>query len=641
MNIDMKYVRIVLRWAWLFILAAGLAGAASYWVGKQQPTVYEARARLIVGPGIDSPNPDLNALRTGSQLMQTYAKLATTRPVLEAVINELGLETTPEILKKTIRIKTDQETQILTVVVEDTDPIRAANIANAEAEMLVRLSSAAVSTRDQVREQIVSEIARLEEIVSATEARIRELEAELAALEEEEANPDPELQEIIQTTENRIKQLEELLRTTQDITAQQLIQDQITRERARLFEIQQARDQQRQFLMNQLTQERARLTDAHRTLAQLYASLQESTTNQVKIVAPAVTGYPAASQLRLRALMGAVGGLILALFVVLAFEYLDTSIQDEKDLERAAGVPMLGSIAAHRTLTGSGQKRLIVQAHPDSQAAENYRMLGTKLQFASQSNNVRTVMLSSTTANDATTGELALNLAAALAEMGSRVILVDANVRYPTLSTLLGLPEETPGLTDMLTEDSQTPVATRVEWLPELAVVPTGPVSAESFKLLASARMTRFLECLQEQADFVLVVAPPLLAFADSLILASRVDGVVLVAYKGETLRESVGEAVRQLHSLGVHVVGAVLSYKTLIQRRMYRPASRVRRLRKRVSAKAMKGHPSTSDQPLTLEPTIDRGVSEPEQERDELAPSPPPEGKAEEMPEPAHATRA
>lgn len=576
MSIDIKYIRILVRWAWLFILAAGLAGATSYWVGKQQPTIYEARARLIVGPGIDSPNPDLNALRTGSQLMQTYAKLATTRPVLEAVINELGLETTPEVLGKAIQIKTDQETQILTIVVEDTDPIRAANIANAEAEMLVRLSSAAASTKAQVRDQILSEIARMEEIVSTTETRIRELEAELAALEEEEANPDPALQEIIQATETRIRQLEELLKNTQDIATQQLIQDQITQERNRLFEIQQTRDQKRQFLVNQLTQERTRLTDAHRTLAQLYTSLQESTTNQIKIVEPAVTGYPAASQLRLRVLMGAVGGLVLALFVVLAFEYLDTSVEDEKDLARVAGVPLLGSIAAHRTLTGSGQKRLIVQAHPESLAAENYRMLGTRIQFAGRKDGVQTIMLTSPATNEETTGELALNLAAALAEMGSRVILVDANVRYPTLTTLLGLSEETPGLTDMLVEDPEVAKATPVEWLPDLAVVPTGSVQPDSFKLLASAQMTRFLTHLREQADIVLVVAPPLLAFADSLILASRVDGVVLVAYKGETLRESVSEAVRQLQSLGVHVVGTVLSYKSLIQRRMYRPMSRV-----------------------------------------------------------------
>ncbi len=572
MRVDIRYVRVLVRWAWLFVLAALLAGGASYWVAKQQPAVYEARARLIVGPGIDSPNPDLNALRTGSQLMQTYAKLATTRPVLEAVIRELGLQTTPEQLKKLITIKTDRETQILTVVVEDTDPVRAANVANATAEMLVRLSAAAASTKAQVREQILSEIARLQEIVATSETRIRELEEELATLEAEEENPDPTVQELIRTTEIRIRQLEALLRTAEDITTQQLLQDQITQERNRLFEIRRARSEQRRFLVNQLTQERARLTDAHRTLAQLYTSLQESTTNQVKIVEPAVTGYPMASQLRLRVLMGAVGGLLLTLLVVQAFEYLDSTVQDERDLERLVRAPVLGAVVAHRAPVGTGpEERLVVLASPDSRAAESYRMLGARLQFEARHREVRTIMVTTPVDNEEVAVELAANVAVALAEMGERVILVDANTRHPAVGDLFGLPPETPGLADMLSGEA-APVPLVVERVAGLSVVPAGiSPEGEVLRAPAPASMISLLDRIKAKADLVLIVAPPLLAFAHSLIVAARVDGVVLVACRGETSRESVSRAVQQLRSLGVELVGAVLGSKPLIRKGVYR----------------------------------------------------------------------
>ena len=95
---------------------------------------------MIVGPGVDGLSPDLNDLRAGGQLMQSYAELATTRPVLQEVVSQAGLPLEPDKLDNKLRISVDKEAQILTIRVEDNDPTRAATIANTLAAVLLRLS---------------------------------------------------------------------------------------------------------------------------------------------------------------------------------------------------------------------------------------------------------------------------------------------------------------------------------------------------------------------------------------------------------------------------------------------------------------------------------------------------------------------
>jgi len=138
--VDQLYLNILRRWLWLIIFAAVLAGATAYVVGKLQPHVYEASTRLIVGPGVDGLNPDLNDLRAGGQLMQTYAELATTRPVLEAVDSELTFASEFNELESNVSVSVDEETQILKISVRDGDPDKATDIANALASVLLSLS---------------------------------------------------------------------------------------------------------------------------------------------------------------------------------------------------------------------------------------------------------------------------------------------------------------------------------------------------------------------------------------------------------------------------------------------------------------------------------------------------------------------
>lgn len=498
---EQRYLSIIRRWLWLFILATVLAGLLTYLVSERQPLSYTARARLLVGPGIDSPDPNLNALRAGAQLMQTYAELPTTGPFLQTIIDERDLNLTIEELRERITVSANQETQILSIRVQDNDPAQAVAITNALAETLVRLSpSGANNPAAQLRAQIMAQAERLEQNIAATENIIAELETEFQ-----------------QAT---------------DLSEQRLIREDIS-------------------------EERDHLSDAHGTLAQLYELLQTATINRVEILEPANSASPVAAQIGLKVMIGGLVGLLLSFLVVFAFEYWSNTVDDVDGLARAGGVPVLGAIARHKNLRGSGRERIAVQALPQSAAAENYRMLGTKLLHSSDYRELRSVLLSTASPND-DTGELVANLAVVLSQTGSRVVLVDANLHHPTIGQIFDINGRT-GLTDVLTGQTAKVDLTPINWAPGLSILPSGPVRYDSFALLASPRMSHLLNQLEEMSDIVIVVASSVLSFADSLFLATHVDGVILVARSGKTQRDMIRNAVGSLHLVGAPVMGMVM----------------------------------------------------------------------------------
>ncbi|MCI0395961.1 MAG: hypothetical protein L0332_31555 [Chloroflexi bacterium] len=498
---EQRYLNIVRRWLWLLILATLLAGLLTYWVSQRQSLSYTATARLVVGPGISSPNPDLNALRAGGQLMQTYAELPTTGPFLQTIINELNLDTNIEELDERIAVSANQETQILTISAQHNDPAQAVAIANAVAETLVRLSpSGADNPVAELRAQMVNQSQRLEQNIAAMEANIAQLETEFQG--------------------------------ATDLTEQRLIRDNIA-------------------------EERNRLSEAHRTLAQLYELLQTATTNRVEIIEPASSAAPVATQLGLKVMIGGLVGLVLSFLIVFAFEYWSNTVDDVADLARASSVPVLGAIARHKRLRGAGRERMAVQALPRSAAAENYRMLGTKLLHSGDYRQLRSVLLSSA-GPSGDTGELAANLAVILAQTGSRIVLIDANLHHPSIGQLFNVSGRS-GLTDILTGQAEALELMPVDWAPGLSILPSGPITYDSFALLASPRMTRLVAQLEEMADMVIIVASPILSFADSLFLTTHVDGVILVARSGKTQGEMVHHAIASLRMVGATVLGTVL----------------------------------------------------------------------------------
>jgi capsular exopolysaccharide synthesis family protein len=204
----------------------------------------------------------------------------------------------------------------------------------------------------------------------------------------------------------------------------------------------------------------------------------------------------------------------------------------------------------------NGDGLVVVQA-PRSAAAEAYRTLSTNIQFSSLDRDVRTVLVTSVGPDEGKSIVLA-NLAITMAEGGRRVVVVDCDLRHPALHRVFGLTDQ-PGLTTMMLDDSLAPPLqpTSAE---NVSLIAAGPLPPNPSELISSARFTRVLAAIGAEADVILVDAPPITAVTDASILATRVDGVLLVVDSGRTRRDSARRAKEQLERVGARLLGAVLT---------------------------------------------------------------------------------
>ena len=198
---------------------------------------------------------------------------------------------------------------------------------------------------------------------------------------------------------------------------------------------------------------------------------------------------------------------------------------------------------------------LITLTDPRSPAAEAYQSLRTNLEFSSLEQPLHTILV--TSADDTVEKSMAVaNLAVAMAQAGDRVTLVDGDLRRPQQHEIFGL-NNSRGLSSWLQEEGPAPLQkTTVEGLQLLV---SGPTVANPVALLSRKRLADILMELQEQADYVLVDAPPVLAVTDAAIWAGKVNGVVLLINAGGTKRDHAQRAKAVLETVHARMVGAVL----------------------------------------------------------------------------------
>jgi len=202
---------------------------------------------------------------------------------------------------------------------------------------------------------------------------------------------------------------------------------------------------------------------------------------------------------------------------------------------------------------------LITVSEPRSPISEAYRTLRTNLDFASLDRTLKTLVVTSAGVGEGKSTTLA-NLAIVSAQAGRRVLLVDADLRRPTLHKLFDLPNEK-GLTtaimdgEALAEPPLHPTAIEGLW-----VMTSGPLPPNPAELMGSRRMEEVLGALAERAEQVLLDTPPVVAVTDAAVLATKVDGVLLVISAGKTRREYARTAVQRLQQINARLVGTVLT---------------------------------------------------------------------------------
>ena len=208
-------------------------------------------------------------------------------------------------------------------------------------------------------------------------------------------------------------------------------------------------------------------------------------------------------------------------------------------------------------VTSSPEQVLITLREPASAAAEAYRTLRTNILFSSLDKPIHTLLLTSAeqTPDKSLT---AANLAVTMAQAEQRVLLVDCDLRQPTLHTIFGLSNEQ-GLTSAIL-DQEAPLAIQPTEVLGLSLLPSGPLPPRPADLLGSRRMEGLLNRLRQIADIVIFDTPPVQPFTDALVLATRVDGVLLVIQAGRSRRDRVREARQKLEKVKANLLGVVLS---------------------------------------------------------------------------------
>jgi capsular exopolysaccharide synthesis family protein len=485
------------RW-WLLVASILITGAAAFLVSTSLPKVYEARATLLVGQSVQASNPDLNQLLASQRLSQTYADLAQTDPLLERVIATTGAATTPQEFRKRITAAAPRDSILVHLTVEDANPQRAAQLANALAAE-VRAASPAISGLDSQVQQFI------DEDLVATQAQIRDTQSEIQRL----AN-------LASRSSEEEQQLERL---------------------------------------------QGRIVSLRQTYATILGFSSSGGANLLTIVDPASPPLEASSpRPLLNTLVAAVVGLLVALALVYVREYLDDSVKSADDVEAVLRLPTLGTIARMKGGKDRGEMyRLVTLLYPRSPPAEAFRSLRSNTEFASVDAPVKTVLITSSIPGEGKT-TTAANLAVAMAQAGSRTILLDADFRKPGIHKVFNLANVV-GLSALLRRDGASPgdVVQETEQ-DNLRIITTGPLPPNPAELLRSKRMSAILEELSITADFVVIDSPPVQAVTDAAILASMADGTLFVVDAGRTHQGTILSALDGLAKAGARVLGVVLN---------------------------------------------------------------------------------
>lgn len=494
-----EYLNVLRKWLWLIVLGTLLAGGTAYLVSINTHPVYEATATLLLEQG-QSGNPFASwVLRNAQWEPATYRELIP--HILPQTAARLGLD---KIEAGSITVDTVRDTRVIKLRVRDVDPQRATDIANAIPDAFAEYTDSVLALRyAESKDSLHEELDRLETDIDATQARIEAVgEATTAA------------------------------------------------QKAELTRLEETLSQQRYNYGQLLTAyENARMAET-----QAKGSL-------VMFRQATVPTSPVLPRTMQNTLLAAVVGAMLGIGVAFLIEYLDDTLKTPEDVARVLELVTLGSIAHLESgRREGGAKPLVTAARPRSPVSEAFRVLRTNIQYAGVDQPMRRLMVTSPGPSDGKSF-LAANLAIVFAQAGQSVVLVDSDLRRPTLHQLFDL-SNSAGLTNSLLSEANPGLD---EWLlptpvENLRLLASGPLPPDPSELLGSQRMGQLIEHLAQEVDVVVFDSPPVLAVTDAAVLSQRMDGVLLAVEAGGTREKEAHRALGELARVGCPVLGAVLN---------------------------------------------------------------------------------
>ena len=505
MEVDLRQVlRSLRRWWWVAIAGPLLFGVLAYAYSSHQQPRYAAEATLLINPSASSGALDYNSVLTAERLAKTYQKLATSRAVLEPVVASLQLPMDANALAEHVSAHADADTQLLTIRVTGTDPQQVATIANAVAEQFQAY------LREQTSQTSAETQATVDQTIRDLEAQIEETQASIESLQGRADASTPAVQAELAALTERLNNLQ----------------------------------------------------GTYGKLLALAAELRTNTamaSDRVTVAIPAVApSAPFAPKKAVNVLLGMIAGGLIGGGAILLLTYLDNTVKPGLDFQRLVNAPLLSTVTRLPKLA-PGQSQLFVLENPKGGAAESIRLLRTNIEFASATREIAILGVTSPNPSEGKSTIVA-NLAVTLAQAGFVTLLIDGDLRRPSQHRIFGCTHER-GLSTLLSgPDRPWTWAAQETMLPNLTVIPAGPLPPNPADLLSLERLRELLADMRQTFDVIVIDTPPMLAVSDPLILAAHVDGMVLVALAGKTRIDALRRAAEILQRGAVRLIGVIVN---------------------------------------------------------------------------------
>lgn len=512
----LQYYRVLRRRIWFIITFTFIIGSILFIVSTTQPDRYRAQVTIAIGSFIQVPNPEVQDIRAGLDLAQTYAQLVRTRDVLQSVIDQLDLDLSTKDLNSMLDTRIVIGTSLLQIGITYTDPLVTSRIANEIAQQII-LNTPSYLTQEQ-------------------EQQIDLLNEEITFLSDE-------------LVELRVKQNQIEL----DLSDESLTQEEA------------------QILINQSNILVDQINNASSNIAQLtntIASLQQRS-NSVEIVESAdIPDEPVGISVLIIVIVGSTVTVLFTFASILLYEYLSETFHNVDDVAQYLHLPILGVISKFGRPDNRYQEALITDEHSFPQSLEEYATLRTNI-LHSVSPEQRVFIITSALPREGKS-TTAANLAISMTMAKLRVLLIDADMRRPHLHTTFGLDNGT-GLSTLLTETSVDITDERMGWrdiiqsskVPSLSILTSGFIPENPSALLGFSTMKQWINRFSELPDIDVIIfdSPPVLAVPDASILTAVAKASVLLVIEAKsTRRREVVKVIDRLKQVDVEIAGIILN---------------------------------------------------------------------------------
>jgi capsular exopolysaccharide synthesis family protein len=503
--IELKYaMTIVLRRWWLLIVLTIIAAAVGYLVSIRQPSVYQATATILIGQTIQSADLNRTDIQTSEALALTYANLTLRQPILQRVIDSLNLGISWRNLRNRIQAEPIAGTQLLEISVEGESPESARVIANEVANQLILLSPK--NSLDKQDESYSTfnrqQIEYLQEKILSEQKRIREIDIAMHNI------------------------------PSAAILAE-LRDEQVTLERLNA-------DRQQNYL-------------------QLVALANKNPTpNSLTVIEQAqANNSRIRPRVQLNTSLSGVVGFIVAVVFAFLLDYFDDTYKSLADFYQSLNLTVFGVIGKIQGKKDSD--KLITQLGPFSPIVESYRMIRSRIDFKMGNSSKKSIVVVSPMPREGKS-ITAANLAIVTAQAGLKTILVDADLRRPSVHQIFGVDNEI-GMTDLLrSQKIKVNDCLKKTYVDNLQIITSGKQIPDTTERLATKRLSELVTELKKVSDVVIFDSAPALLVADTVLLSNQVDGVVLLIQAGKSKRRLIQQTIWDMEKAKANLLGCIVN---------------------------------------------------------------------------------